>query len=443
MQLIDHWMMFGTFAEQRHFIYPSVASYAGAVINANMAAHAPDGLAAFLVEKTSGLAYIIDPMTHAWQHEPMFVCDAEGNPKKALSTLAQNYGEPYKSALGRRPLTPDDFRDQALHRESVERVITFQKNRLSLAMASTDAMRYLEATDKELRPRALVSPYFYLHEVNLQYWLPIMLQAVEYALPMADGIPVYGGVVIGKGLLQSEKLRKQLTTALLSASLDGYVVWVDGLQEQEASASELCALLELCRSLRINGSRYILNLHGGYFSVLAAGELGNNALNGVTHAPEFGEARSVVPIGGGIPIARYYVPELHSRVRYRDAQAMFKAKGWLDSASSFFQNVCDCEECRKVLKDSAENFILFGEGKVKEVKRGQGIARMEYPTPETKLRCLRHYLQRKQMEHDFVSRQPKEIQLQELTSSKDKYIDVLGFDGIKHLVIWKQVFEAN
>jgi len=74
---IEHWMQFGTFAEQRHFAYPTLDTYKGVIINGNMAAYAPDGLAAFLLERT-GLIYLIDPMTHAFQHDPGFVTDNEG-----------------------------------------------------------------------------------------------------------------------------------------------------------------------------------------------------------------------------------------------------------------------------------------------------------------------------------------------------------------------------
>ncbi len=49
---IDHWMIFSTFAEQVYFIYPTIETYKGVIINGNMATYAPDGLAAFLLEKT-------------------------------------------------------------------------------------------------------------------------------------------------------------------------------------------------------------------------------------------------------------------------------------------------------------------------------------------------------------------------------------------------------
>ena len=80
---VDHWMTFGTFAEQRYFIYPSPDTYTGVIINANMVAHAPSGLAAFLLEKTrKDFPYIIDPLTHAFQHDVSILLDDKGSNKQ-------------------------------------------------------------------------------------------------------------------------------------------------------------------------------------------------------------------------------------------------------------------------------------------------------------------------------------------------------------------------
>src|SRR5436853_4415182 len=103
---IEHWMMFGTFAEQRYFIYPTSDTYKGVVINGNMAAYAPDGLAAFLIERTN-LTYFVDPLTHAFQHNPSFVLGTDGQPKSSISELALIYdpkGEHIRQLVGNKPL---------------------------------------------------------------------------------------------------------------------------------------------------------------------------------------------------------------------------------------------------------------------------------------------------------------------------------------------------
>ncbi len=59
------------FAEQNFFAYPTPDTYQGVIINANMAAYAPAGIAAFLLEKTAAKTrYVVDPLTHAFQHDP-------------------------------------------------------------------------------------------------------------------------------------------------------------------------------------------------------------------------------------------------------------------------------------------------------------------------------------------------------------------------------------
>src|SRR6266705_2558400 len=133
---IEHWMMFGTFAEQRHFLYPTPDTYKGVVINANMAAHAPDGLAVFLLENTN-LTYFIDPMTHAFQHNPSSVLNDDGEAKSSILDLARHYDPDGKHAytlVGKKPLVPAHLSDAGVLENFVERCLNFQRRTLVDAM---------------------------------------------------------------------------------------------------------------------------------------------------------------------------------------------------------------------------------------------------------------------------------------------------------------------
>ena len=123
---IDHWMTFGTFAEQNYFIYPGVDTYKGVIINGNMAAYAPDGLAAFLLEKTPSLPYLIDPLTHAFQHNTNAIKNEKNEVKKSIFNLSGYYGDPIEKHVGKRPILPEDFDNEEL-RTFVERCLNFQK----------------------------------------------------------------------------------------------------------------------------------------------------------------------------------------------------------------------------------------------------------------------------------------------------------------------------
>ncbi len=432
----NHWMMFGTFAEQRYFVYPSMDTYKGVIINANMAAYAPEGISSFILEKTANQTYLIDPQTHAFQHDPVSVQNAEGEIKKSIGQLAEAYGDWVVELAGKSPLLPEMLDDAGRHSELVNRCLEFQKTRVSERMENSENLKYMDEPTS-LEPYALVAPYFYMQEATIHRWLPKNVRSVELALTAQTERPIFGSIVISQGLLSDEHI-KRIHEAFEGIELDGFLIWVDKLDEGTAGKKELEGLLELARGLKLGPhgkDREIINLHGGYFSVLATGNaLDDPVFTGVSHGPEFGEYRPIVPVGGGIPIARYYVPALHLRVRYREAVEMLKKKGYLESREKFLEHVCDCAECR-----TTKDFTLFGVSKAKLVKRGAGLARMEYPTSETKLRCLQHYLQRKAIEYKYVLTASREQILRDLATGRTEYEDRIGLDGVAHLQMWQDV----
>lgn len=441
---IEHWMMFGTFAEQKHFAYPSDSSYAGVLVNGNMAAYAPDGIAAFLMERTRNLDYVIDPLTHAFQHDPGAVLDAEGKPKKALLALATEYGELAAQIIGQRPMLPSDLADTGILDDFVDRVLEFQRTYVSSRMSNNPNAKYLGEENACRGPLALIPPYFYLTETSLAEWLPLMKKAAERAVVnKRNGEKLYMSIVVSQGLILGEGQRKDLADQVRQTGCDGFFLWVDNLDENQAGGPELQGLIHLAACLRGSDQRPVVNRHGGYFSVMAAGVAGNHAFSGVMHGPEFGEFRSVVPVGGGIPIARFYIPQLHSRVKYRAALRYLQRKGWLADASTFHSNVCDCRACQEVIGDDANRFTRYGESVSKTVNRRYGPVAMEFPTPETKLRCLRHYLQRKGREYEFCGASTKQRTLDDLESGVAAFESVSGREGVDHLRLWKSVLTTE
>lgn len=442
----NHWMLFGTFAEQDFFEYPQKGTYQGVIINANMAAHAPNGLGAFLLKKTSAQTrYLIDPLTHAFQHEPGVIVNPEGVAKSSLLKLAKAYGEPVSEYVGRKPVLPIDFSDKGELEDFVIRCMEFQRNQLAKAMLNSDVAKYLQNSIKdEIRPYALIAPYFFMSETSFKQWLPINADAARITVENSlDREKCFASIVVGRGLLVEEEARKAIATTYEGIPLSGYLIWVDNLDEQNATKAELLGLLDLGTRLHKNHTRELINLHGGYFSVLSTGSLGRHTFSGVAHAPEFGEYRPVVPVGGGIPISRYYVPDLHVRMRFRDALRMFSSKGWLQSVEEFHSQVCDCEECVDTLDRDIQNFLRFGESNPKMMRRGHGIVRIDFPTRDARKRCLRHYLQRKRREYISAIEAPKQELAKNLIDGAEKYRDIAGLEGVEHLELWSSVLAEH
>jgi hypothetical protein len=311
-------------------------------------------------------------------------------------------------------------------------------------MEANDAAKYLDDGDCS-PPYAVVAPYFYLTETTYADWLPILTRAASYARAfVGDSQKVFVSIVVDQGVLVDESARETIDQAFAEVAVDGFVVWADNLDEQAASILELSGWLDLVQRLRNDGSREVINLHGGYFSILAAGAVGRGRyFTGVTHGPEFGEFRGVVPVGGGIPIARYYIPRLHSRVRYRDALRILNEMEYLKDAMTFHEEVCKCEMCRKVISGNIENFALFGDSTVKSVRRKHGIVRIDFPTGDTKLRCLSHYLQRKKLEYDAANTLGSAKLLAELEDGVERYKEAAGLEAVSHLRVWHRVLTGN
>lgn len=442
MSQIEHWMMFGTFAEQRYFIYPTQSTYTGAIVNAHMVAHATAGIAGFLQEKAGmSFGYIIDPVTHAFQHDPSFILNNEGGVKSSINKLANEYGEPITGSVGQKAISPDDFSDEHLFKAFTERVLSFQKDKLSEKMKESDVAKYF-TDESDFHPKALVAPYFYLNEVTAEYWLEVNIRAIDLAKETNSTDIIYASIVISQGLLSNRVELDKLIGRYADSQADGFIVWVDDLNEQEAGISELQSLVHLGQGLRgSDKQKSVINLHGGFFSIAASGEAGEYAFSGVTHGPEFGEYRGVVPVGGGIPIARYYIPKLHSRIRFREALNLFRRKGWLASAQAFHDNVCNCSECRDVLSGNADNFNLFGESTPKERRsRGGNLVRIDFPTNDAKIRCLKHYLNCKDAEYKNAEKSKQDLR-KEFDEGVELFKDILGLDGVSHLLAWKKALD--
>lgn len=439
---IDHWMTFATFTEQRYFAYPPDAPYSGVIFNANMVAHAPDGIAGFLMSKTDGLQYLIDPLTHAFQHEPSAIQNRYGVLKSSIDSLSQHYGLPVSETAGKRPSSPQDFLQENVLDGFVERCFLFQRERLSSTMAASEWNQYLQQEKGELEPYALVSPYFYITEANSRRWLPIAVRMAAAAHSQRGSSKLFLPIVLSRGVLLDQELRNAIIMFFAQEALDGYLLWIDDLDETEAAGNTLSAFLDLARRLRRRPDQEIINLHGGYFSILAAGTLGKRALTGVSHGPEFGEHRGVVPVGGGIPRPKFYLPQLHARISYRDAQAYLNELGYLESPEKFFSEVCNCSECRAVLSSGVDKFTSYGDATVKLVKRDRGFTRMEFPTSVAKQQCLRHYLERKALEFRFAADSDSSLILDDLRAGYLAFREIAP-ETSGHLAIWAKALTGE
>ena len=443
-------MLFGTFNENRYFLGDFRDAFDIIGLNANIIAFARDGMAAFIAH-LKNKSYYIDPQVYAFQQPPKTIMrkvkevDDSGKTntvlvlKKSVQNLAIEYGPVIEQIVGKEELQPGTITDDDLQ-DLCKRVLDFQLTAIPNACRNLDEWEFLDKDNVDLKPAFLIAPYFYLEPDKLGEELSDNLRfiaATDSYLESSGGSrkPIYAEIVMHKHVLLDSKQCQRISDEYATTKADGYLLWIDDFSEVVTSEADLGKYVTLLQQLSSH-ERPILIIHGGYFSVILAGTAYQLAA-GVGHGIEYGESRSVVPVGGGVPLAKFYFPKFHKRINYDpDAEDVLLEKNWHLGVDTYLQNVCDCSLCKDViLRDVPSDFHRFGETKISP-KDGKA-----YPTSAALDLSRRHYLHTKAKEYGIGRTQSKSVILSELDSSiaAAKGCKSHSFD---HLAIWGRVLKA-
>ncbi|HXP62428.1 MAG TPA: hypothetical protein VN829_18160 [Dongiaceae bacterium] len=363
-----HLVRFGTAADSCYFLDKFADTYDQIVINANMVAHMPAAVATFLAVRARK-PFLIDPQTVAFQHDLDHLLSTSkksaGEIKKSWLRLIHSYGGPVKEAIlsRSRRILPDDFKSTKECRDFCSRVVAFQSRELANEFQSGEDADYVKFLAEEegagtlVSPSLIVAPYFFLNAQFFDEWLDVNLRCLEFGRQAIEkGKPLAAQLVISQEVLLADKMRSKLIQNYhgSGAKPDVFLLWIDSLNEQELSVDELKAYVSLVQGLA-EGGHAVVNLYGGYFSVAAArfGEL-KDKLVGICHGLEYGESKPVVPISGGVPVAKYYLPNVHARLPARVSTRAIRELGGFTSAETFHQRICSCRVCKSVIRGNPE-----------------------------------------------------------------------------------------
>lgn len=445
MKNLKHWIRYGIPKDQK-YISEYRDSLDGIVINANMVVHMPNAIAGFLAERTTDKPFFIDPLTHAFQHK-LDVNPETGKSsiKPSLKKLRDRYGEPIKTVLNDenpRSVTPDDFSgDKA--KVFCKSVLEFQKTYLNKILESRESYEYLKYLKEEksivLKPRFLVAPYFYMSSLTFDDWLPLNLKFIKFARENFPNDSIFAEIVIDKEVLNDAERCTDLVKKYTAVNPDGYLVWIDDFDTTQVGKKLLGNFMNFIKDLRIQDNP-VINLYGGYFSVLLT-KL-KDGLTGMVHGPEYGESRSVVPVGGGMPLARYYFPSLHKRMIYGEVANILTNRNIFkkNDFTWFYREVCGCKICKGTLNKNMHNFEFFGRSK--PFKLRPTIVRY-YPLEETKDKCLRHYLEVKAREFEEIKQNSLRDALKKLGGAFNEYKGLLGLEDTVYLRVWRDILNEK
>ncbi len=457
---MKHFLRYGTNAGQKYFHTKDFESlYDAVVINANMIAFSPAALANFVVKKTTNKPFFIDPITHAFQHNQSFICDKSGiKIKKSILKLIDAYGKNLKNKvctesdigyLPKKRLFPIDI-DKNFIESFTQNVLDFQKN-ISKEKKVDSYKDYIDFANQEdsslqietrLEPEFFVAPYFYLDDMD---WLDKNIRMLNKSKEIESEKEIFAQIVIDKKIIEKATMSddndfNQIIDCYKECSADGFLVWIDDYSEHHEIAENLNKYAQFLKRIKNGSKKKIYSLYGSYFSImLTHPEIG--ILDGVCHGLEYGESRAVVPVGGGIPMAKYYFHPLHKRI---DEGEMFNFL-ITKKVTNFCKDICDCNVCKTLMNsnDFEERFNEnFGNTKEARIKmRNGGFITRHYPSTKTKDNSLRHYLLMKYKEFNEINYNKLDTIKDQFVNNYNEYKKYFNSSDTKHLVEWKEALD--
>lgn len=464
-----HILRYGTVAEKAQ-LERAINAYDYLAINGNSAAYVSRAIAKFIVEKffnNTEKGFFIDPITYAFQKNIHLLKNKpkNGEPtlKKSIQKLIGSYQEPANKVYEDTPIQPCDFTNKTLFNGFCTRILDFQYSIISTYINDNDLKKYLQyATGnvdgllQQFHPRLLIAPYFYLNpnDIDFESWLKInedfINESIVQSKTQYNDTPVFAQIVINKDILHNKSTIDSVVNGYRNCKCNGFTVWVDGFNEHKENRETLEGFIYFLQSLKLTyGRKQIFNMYGGFFSILLT-HPSIRLLNGVSHGMEYGEYRDVYPVGGGLPVSKYYYMPLHQRKDFTDAFYLLEYNHILDtslknwgSTGKYFDEICKCEQCRKIMDDEMVNFIKFESDQFYKIvnKKTQTITRRKKASYETKENCLFHYLLCKKMEFSLQSRKSIQDLLDGLKVEKEKYSKstFLDNDELDYIDNWYDV----
>lgn len=464
-----HILRYGTVAEKMH-LEKALGAYDYLSINGNTAAYVSNAISQFIVDKFFSKpekGFFIDPITYAFQStSKVNTIDLLYNKKKdtgekilkkSIEKLIEKYGGPVLKIKDGETISPKDFFAPNTFDIFCENVLNFQYRLIAQHIQDNDLGKYITYVSKndlpQLHPKFLIAPYFYINadDIDVKEWIDLNIKFADKAISLSgenfNNCPIFAQLTINKNIFQDNELLLYIINEYNKLNLAGLTIWVDDLNEHEATADELYSFTMLLKNLKCK-TKY--NMYGGYFSImLTHKEIG--LLNGVSHGLEYGESRKVYPVGGGLPVSKYYFFPIHKRMDFTDSFYMLEGVGVINSSaldwgdtSRYYNQICKCDQCKTVLKSEMINFIEFESREFYDVKRKNQVLRRKKASSDTKQNCLYHYLLCKMREFKSIEKDKLEELNGNLLTQYDTFKRssvLLKDDNLEYLKIWNSILK--
>ena len=375
--------------------------------------------------------YIIDPQTHIFQHdiEAIQTIDKKGVPviKKSvlqyMDQLPLGLKERYMSKSGN--LSTDDIAPYI--DELVDKVYLFETEYVDRYIEKKEYDKYLKFVNLGPRPKLVVAPYFMLKERylndSIDSWMNLNKKIAEKFIKRnSSNYETAIQLVLEKKVLEVANISDLIKNSYNGINVDYAFVWIDDYNGFLATEKQQVNFKKILQTFNEIGIKPIMS-YGGYDAILLCHPELSYRLYGVAQSVGYGETRNITPVGGGLPVNKYYFPPLHSRLNMSNVIAILQQQGFLSmdkklASEKFFDTICACKQCKIIIKNNFDNFMLFNESVPFKVR---GTISRNRPTTDATLIAAVHFMHSKMQEWDGVETKSYNQLIDELLSAYNTY----------------------
>ena len=330
---------------------------------------------AALMVRRLGCPYMIDPHTYVFGGATDEIVGRRWFDRLVAEYRIDTVAEPDRPPLSPSTLVENGDPTDAL-RDLVQSVTEYQNRAVLDAGSDVDEYEDFESGGGSpvAAPKWVVPPYFYMEGGEVSDWLAANVKSIELA---AESMPGKGSlrsmIMIDQEVLSSAKAVDEIATAYRALPVAGHMVWVGGMDEVRAKESVLVDFQRFIGRLCQDG-KPLFNAYGGLFS------LANDGISGTSHAMCYGEHRNPLEAGGTVFSARFYLPELYSKVPYARQREVTQALQLKECKCRWCMTREEAGEGMGDLEHAALHFLERRTGDLAEIEKAGGagfLSRLE------------------------------------------------------------------
>lgn len=397
--------------------------------------------------------YIIDPQTYIFQQEITAITKdnkRDGSIKNSVLKYLLKLPEELSNIIiqQRRPLTFNEI--DACIELLVNDVFSFQTGFIDDHIAKKDYNKYLDFIQIKPEPFLIIAPYFMLKDTysqdEIDSWLELnrksLKKTIEVKKEKEISYPIAAQLVLEKRLLISNNIIESIKSTYNFGDYEYIFIWIDDFNCFDSDYNYKTAFSSLISALNDIGKKPIM-AYGGYESIILCSNDSPYKLYGVAQSVGYGEYRPIIPVGGGLPVNKYYFLPLHRRMKFNEASAILASQGYFSNSKSkkehaqdYFNYICNCEQCHEVIKQDINNFVKFNEAIPFEITTKSGVISRNRPTPEAELISSFHFLYCKVHEWNEVFKRTFDELINELIDNYKLYLP----EKAQQIVEWCDVY---